>query len=280
MIAEEKKTNPAVVATEAWGWLPPPLHHEGDKVQTDWLHDFLMDPTRIRPAVVLRMPNFHMSSDEASKLVELLRGQEQRRVPVRVQRSAAAAATWPSSKRRIRALLDDAMKIVTDGNYCVKCHSVGDYQVRGAVQDARPELGRSLSPAAAGLHAALDRQSAAHLAVHRHAGEHTVRPDAAELRRREPGVVPGTSIMQLDGVVDLLMNFDEYAKRQTSVKALVKEPPRPADQPPAGAALPISRRDDQPPATEIETSNVDVTRRRRSRVRTHRTIGRVDTTSR
>ena len=67
VIAEEKKTNPAVVATEAWGWLPPPLHHEGEKVQTDWLHDFLMDPTPIRPAVVLRMPNFHMSSDEATQ---------------------------------------------------------------------------------------------------------------------------------------------------------------------------------------------------------------------
>ena len=66
VIAEEKKTNPNAVASEAWGWLPPPLHHEGEKVQTDWLHDFLMDPTHIRPAVVLRMPNFHMSSDEAS----------------------------------------------------------------------------------------------------------------------------------------------------------------------------------------------------------------------
>ena len=29
-----------------------------------------MDPTLIRPAAVLRMPNFHMSSDEASKLVD------------------------------------------------------------------------------------------------------------------------------------------------------------------------------------------------------------------
>src|SRR6185369_7358958 len=70
VIAMEKQVNPNVVATEAWQWLPPPLHHEGSKVQTDWLHDFLMDPTPIRPAVVLRMPNFHMSGDEASKLVD------------------------------------------------------------------------------------------------------------------------------------------------------------------------------------------------------------------
>ncbi len=88
MIAEEKKINPTVVATEAWGWLPPPLHHEGEKVQTDWLHDFLMDPTLIRPAVVLRMPNFHMSSDEASKLVDYFAAKIERRVSVRVQRAS------------------------------------------------------------------------------------------------------------------------------------------------------------------------------------------------
>ena len=33
-----------------------------------WLHDFLLDPYPIRPAVVLRMPKFNMSSAEASKL--------------------------------------------------------------------------------------------------------------------------------------------------------------------------------------------------------------------
>ncbi len=32
------------------------------------------------------------------------------------------------------------MKILTDGNYCVKCHSIGDYQVRGAVKTLGPNL--------------------------------------------------------------------------------------------------------------------------------------------
>jgi hypothetical protein len=44
-------------------------------------------------------------------------------------------------------------------------------------------------------------------------------------------------VEQLDGVVDLLMNFDEYAQRQTSIRSLVKEPPAAATTP-AGAALP------------------------------------------
>src|SRR5262249_2782376 len=69
VIARAKQSNPQVNGREAWSWLPPPLMAEGKKVQPDWLHDFLMDPTAIRPAVVMRMPNFHMSSAEASKLV-------------------------------------------------------------------------------------------------------------------------------------------------------------------------------------------------------------------
>jgi hypothetical protein len=36
---------------------------------------------------------------------------------------------------------------------------------------------------------------------------------------------PGTSIQQLDGLVDLLMNFDEYAKRRTTIRNLVKQTP-------------------------------------------------------
>ena len=191
VIAEEKKNNPNVVATEAWGWLPPPLHHEGEKVQTDWLHDFLMDPTLIRPAAVLRMPNFHMSSDEASKLVDYFAAKSNAEFPYEYN-NRRRGGYLAELEQTHPALLDDAMKIVTDGNYCVKCHSLGDYQVRGAVKTSGSELGRRLSPAAARLHAALDRQPAAHLAVHRHAGEHTVRSDAAEFRRREPGVVPRT----------------------------------------------------------------------------------------
>jgi len=70
VIDKAKKVNPQVKGSEAWGWLPPPLMEEGKKVQTDWLHDFLMDPTKIRPAAIMRMPNFHMSTDDAAKLVD------------------------------------------------------------------------------------------------------------------------------------------------------------------------------------------------------------------
>ena len=49
---------------------------------------------------------------------------------------------------------------------------------------------------------------------------------------------PGDSIQQLDGVVDLLMNFDVYAKSQTSVTPLVQA---------AAAAAPAGGRRRRPP---------------------------------
>ncbi|MBW8885667.1 MAG: hypothetical protein JF612_13030, partial [Planctomycetia bacterium] len=64
----ERKANPNASGSEAYGWLPPPLHNEGEKVQTAWLHDFLLDPYPIRPATFLRMPRFNMSSSEATAL--------------------------------------------------------------------------------------------------------------------------------------------------------------------------------------------------------------------
>jgi hypothetical protein len=233
VVAEEKKNNPNVVATEAWGWLPPPLHNEGEKVQTSWLHDFLMDPTLIRPAAVLRMPNFNMSSDEASKLVDYFAASSNSEFPYEYN-ARRRTGYLAESEQAHPALLTDAMKIVTDGNYCVKCHSVGDYQVRGAVKTSGPNLDqiyRRLRPDY----------------VHRWVGNpqrilpYTGMPVNIPYDPTPPNfgginqaLFPGPSTAQLEGVVDLLMNFDEYTRRQTSVKGLVKEPP-PAGQPPAAA---------------------------------------------
>jgi hypothetical protein len=239
VIAEEKKTNPSVVATEAWGWLPPPLHHEGDKVQTDWLHDFLMDPTRIRPAAVLRMPNFYMSSDEAAALVDYF--------------AAKSAADFPYEYNERRrggylaeveaahpALLDDAMKIVTDANYCVKCHSIGDYQVRGAIRTQGPNLDevyRRLRPEYTRHWVASPSRILPYTGMPVNI---PFDPAGPHLGGVNQALFPGTSIQQLDGVVDLLMNFDEYTKRRTSVKELVKEPAAAQPQQPPAAS-------DQPP---------------------------------
>jgi cbb3-type cytochrome oxidase cytochrome c subunit len=51
--------------------LPPPLVREGERVQPRWLYQFLLNPQPIRPQsfMLLRMPRFNMSPDEAMTLV-------------------------------------------------------------------------------------------------------------------------------------------------------------------------------------------------------------------
>ena len=49
---------------------PPNLTTEGIKTKPMWLHPFLMDPgkTKLRPWLNVRMPTFHFTDDEASKI--------------------------------------------------------------------------------------------------------------------------------------------------------------------------------------------------------------------
>jgi mono/diheme cytochrome c family protein len=58
-------------ADEARAALPPPLMREGERVQPKWLYQFLLNPGVLRPEtyMLLRMPKFNMSPDEAMQLV-------------------------------------------------------------------------------------------------------------------------------------------------------------------------------------------------------------------
>lgn len=70
VIADEKQVNPNVKPEDAWGWLPPPLVGEGKKVQSAWLHKFLLNPHSIRPPAVMRMPKFNWNAAQAATMVD------------------------------------------------------------------------------------------------------------------------------------------------------------------------------------------------------------------
>jgi mono/diheme cytochrome c family protein len=53
----------------ARAFLPPSLLREGEKVQPNWLFQFLKNPQPIRPMARLRMPRFNLSDEEAMALV-------------------------------------------------------------------------------------------------------------------------------------------------------------------------------------------------------------------
>ncbi len=56
--------------------VPPPLIREGERVQPNWLYGFLLNPPAIRPTnfMMLRMPKFNMSHEDARDLVNYFSG--------------------------------------------------------------------------------------------------------------------------------------------------------------------------------------------------------------
>lgn len=220
VLVEERANNPNVKDGDAWGWVPPPLVGEGTKVQPGWLHAFLLDPYPIRPAVVLRMPKFNMSSTEASHLVNYFAAKDNAEFPYefepRTQQSQLAAAEAAHPNR-----FDDALKLVTNRNFCVQCHLVGDFMPTGSVKAQAPNLER--------VHQRL-RPDFIHKWIANpkrllpYTGMPVNFPYGKEVAQ---DTYRGDSEQQIEALTDLLLNYDTYMKRQTLIAPKV---------PPAAAA--------------------------------------------
>ncbi|HWA99079.1 MAG TPA: hypothetical protein VG713_11330 [Pirellulales bacterium] len=214
----ERKTNPNAKPSDAWGWVPPPLVNEGIKVQTDWLHDFLLDPYPIRPAVVLRMPRFNMSSAEASALTNYFAAVDNADYPYEFDprtRSEYLSSAEAAHPNRLR----EALNIMTDNNYCVKCHLIGDYAPSGAVTAMAPQLNRVAQRLRPEF---LERWIANPKRLLPYTGMPVNFPPDKPADQK---LFKGDSRDQLEAVVDLLLNWPMYMDQQTSIKPMVKPPP-------------------------------------------------------
>ncbi len=250
--AVTKPGNPA----EAMGWLPPPLFNEGRKVQTKWLHDFLLDPKPIRPAAVLRMPKFNMSSAEAQAFAEYFAAADDAPYPYEASPQQSEAYLTEAAKENPERL-ELAMKIITSNGGCVKCHIIGDYSPGGDPQALGPQLSEvhqrlrpdfvkswianphshlpytamlrvieATKPSAA---ASFDPDVAK---LEKKPGESDEefgkRSDAAKLREAE---------LQLQAVTDYFTNYDRILKQEYQFSKQVPPPMPAAENPPtAGAA--------------------------------------------
>jgi len=247
VVARAKQANPAAKGTEAWGWLPPPLIGQGQKVQADWLHDFLLDPYPIRPATVLRMPRFNMSAADATALVNYFAARDNADYPYafserrRDWHVADAEQAYQAQVGEARSRFGDAMKIVTDKNYCIKCHLVGDFVPAGEDIAKAPNLAdvyRRLRPDYLRNWIANPKSVLPYTSMPVNI---PYDPNSPSLGGVSQDLYHGTSIEQLDALVDLLMNFDTYANRQTQITSLVTgAPPQAAgaESAPAAAASP------------------------------------------
>ncbi|MEX0936710.1 MAG: PDZ domain-containing protein [Pirellulales bacterium] len=232
VIADEKQRNPQVKGGEAWGWLPPPLAGEGRKVQPGWLHEFLLDPYPIRPSAVLRMPKFNMSSDEAGALVDYFAAMDDAQYPYEFnerQRASYLAAQEADHPDR----LADALNIVVNRNYCVQCHLVGDFSPGGSTTALAPNLDlvhRRLRPDFVRRWVANPKRMLPYTGMPVNIPYADAGPHYGGISQ---DIYSGTSIEQLDALVDLLMNYDRFAERRISIREQV---PPPQTQTPATTA--------------------------------------------
>lgn len=222
VIEDEKANNPNVKPSDAWGWLPPPLVGEGKKVQSPWLHKFFLNPHPIRPAAVLRMPKFNLQSSQAAALVDYFSAVDGAEYPYvydpRLDESAVDIA-----EQKHPGHLDGAMRIVTNNNYCVKCHLVGDYAPAGSLKALAPQLER--------VHERL-RPDYVHgwIANPKRYLPYTGMP--VNIPYDKPvsqDLYVGDSEQQLGALTDLLMHYDEFTKRQFSLEPYLPQ----AASPPA-----------------------------------------------
>jgi hypothetical protein len=201
---------------EAWGWVPPPLVYEGRLVRTEWLYDYLLNPQRIRPSVVLRMPKYGLSEDEAGKLVDYFAALAGVDFPYTAGASDQAdSQTDPTVTQR----RDRAMKIlIDDTTYCAKCHLVGDFNPGGQTQTIlAPNLarvGRRIRPEY------LRRWLADPKSVLPYTGMPVNFPPQGPPIGQD--LFPGSSLEQLDAVVDLLSNYDQYMQGRTSIRQMME----------------------------------------------------------
>ena len=114
------------------------------------------------------------------------------------------------------------MNIVVNGNYCVKCHGVEDFYPQGDATTFGPNLAnvhRRLRPEYIRDWIANPKRILPYTGMPVNI---PYNPDDPHLGGVAQKLFSGTSIEQLQGLVDLLLNFDTYAKRQTEVAPMVE----------------------------------------------------------
>lgn len=110
---------------------PPNLAGEGEKVQTQWLFDFIHNPTTIRPWLKVRMPTFGLNESEVNALVRYFSYLDKQDFPF-VDKYEPALA--PEE-------LEAAQKLISPAYFdCLKCHIVGDQMPAGSPESWAPDF--------------------------------------------------------------------------------------------------------------------------------------------
>ncbi len=110
---------------------PPNLIGEGKKVQTEWLFNFLHEPTTIRPWLKVRMPTFHLNAAHLNALVKYF--------------NSLDGQDFPFPDKINTKLTDEeytaAEKLFSNEYFgCAQCHIVGNKMPGGSPENWAPNF--------------------------------------------------------------------------------------------------------------------------------------------
>ena len=110
---------------------PPPLpESQGAKVQEQWLHGFLKDPTTVRPWLSLRMPTFQFSDTDIAQIQKYFLAMSGEDFEIRDYASTKFEARYRSPG-----------KYLFDLYQCAKCHPSGAANLEElSASDVAPDL--------------------------------------------------------------------------------------------------------------------------------------------
>ena len=97
------------------GTLAPDLSFEGSRADRKWLVEFLKNPQTLRPTLVLRMPQFNMTDQEATIVADYFGMVFQ----------SPAVSTGVDSKQFTPALAATGKQLYEVKYQCQSCHTVG-----------------------------------------------------------------------------------------------------------------------------------------------------------
>jgi mono/diheme cytochrome c family protein len=122
---------------------PPILNGEGAKVQPDWLYGFLQDPSRqpLRFWLQVRMPTFHLSPDETTKIIGYFTALANLKDPY---------FFWNEKQDTTPELMKAGQLLMSDQYFsCWSCHVRGTQTPNGPKEQWAPNLAyayRRLNP--------------------------------------------------------------------------------------------------------------------------------------
>ncbi len=211
-LAEARAAGVVIGELEVWGWLPPPLVHTGAMVEPAWLREYLMDPSTIRPASLMRMPRYALSSAEAARLADYFAAVAEPDFPFRASTVPETTATEADGRWEDR--WEEAMRLLVDRTaFCGNCHIVGDFRPG----EARTMLGANLDGVADRIRPGyLRRWLANPRSLVPYTGMPANFPAVGEPFGQE--LFEGSSLEQIDAVADLLRHYDAFLRRQWSVR--------------------------------------------------------------